>query len=384
MTPQPQVLVVGAGPVGLMAALELHRRGLRVSVVEEKDKGEAKSYAVVLHGRVLRALVELGLTDTLTWQGCPLKQVTLFSDGERRATLTLPAADEVSGGGLTLPQNVLRRALERTLHERGIDVRYGHRVVSLEEGQKAVTAHFAGPDASPTSVVADFVVGADGHDSTLRSLLGLPLVRRGPDETYAFFDVPRDPSAGNHVEIALTATFGSAMIPLHGGMMRYAFQLPTVPPPHAADVGLLKVLLFARMPWQRKAFERLEWSGVRTFRHTVVDRFGKGRVWLAGDAAHATSPLGVQSLNVGLYEARELAETIADCVRAGSPELLSARYEPRRRAEWHRLLASEPTAPLSPRVPDWVKRHFAKIVSSLPASGDDLDDLLDQLGLALP
>jgi 2-polyprenyl-6-methoxyphenol hydroxylase-like FAD-dependent oxidoreductase len=165
-------------------------------------------------------------------------------------------------------------------------------------------------------------------------------------------------------------------------MMRYAFQL-TAAPPGMPDRTVLKDLLSVRMPWHKNIPEHVEWSGVRSFGRRVVDRFGKGRVWLAGDAAHATSPLGVQSLNVGLHEARELAATLADCIRAESPDPLRSHYEVKRRAEWNRLLASNPGAPLAPQVPDWVRRHLAQIVSWLPASGDDLDDLLDQLGVNL-
>jgi 2-polyprenyl-6-methoxyphenol hydroxylase-like FAD-dependent oxidoreductase len=380
--PDTQVLVVGAGPVGLMAALQLHQRGIRVSIVDQNDRGDARSYAVGLHPRVLQTLIGLGLSETLRFQGCPLKHVTIFSEGEQRAVLKLPAASEVADGGLTLPQNVLRHALERTLHERGIDVRYRHRVVSLETGPRSVQIRLEGSDAWPAAADVDFVVGADGRESTVRKLLGLELVPKGPSETYVFFDVPRDPRAGNQVRLAFTDTFSSAMIPLHGGRMRYAFQVAATPqnPP---DPALLHDLLAVRMPWHRDTLERAEWSGVGTFGRAVVNLFGKGRVWLAGDAAHATSPLGVQSLNVGLHEARELAMTLNDCLRAGSPDLLHSRYETHRRAEWNRLLASGPGAPLSPRVPEWVRRHLSQIISALPASGDDLDDLLDQLGVAL-
>jgi 2-polyprenyl-6-methoxyphenol hydroxylase-like FAD-dependent oxidoreductase len=382
MSPQTQVLIVGAGPVGLMTALELHNRGINARIVEEKDKSDARSFAVVLHPRVLGTLIDLGLSETLLWQGCPLKHVAVFTEGEKRATLKLRAASEASEGGLTLPQNVLRHALERTLHERGIDVCYRQHLASLELNPASVHVRLTGPDAPASTLVTDFVVGADGRGSTIRAQLGLTFVPKGADETYAFFDVPRDPRAGNRIELALTGELSSAMIPLHGGMMRYAFQLAAAPL-EILDLKLLRALLAERLPWHHDAPERIEWSGVATFGRGVVDRFGYGRVWLAGDAAHATSPLGVQSLNVGLCEARELAATIADCARAGSLELLGSRYETQRRAEWNRLLAANPGAPLPPRVPQWVRQHLSRLISSLPVSGDDLDDALDQLGVSL-
>jgi 2-polyprenyl-6-methoxyphenol hydroxylase-like FAD-dependent oxidoreductase len=380
MTSRSQVLVVGAGPVGLMAALELHERGMRVSVVDRKGAGDARSYAVVLHPRVLRALIDRGLTQTLIWQGCELKEVVLFTDGKQRATLHLMPASEVSGGGLSLPQNVLRSALEGALRDRGIDVRYGHGLVSLKTSSASVVAELVGPDGGDT-VVADYVVGADGHESTVRKLLGIELKTKGPSESYVFFDVPKDPLSGTQVQLVLTDKWASAIIPLHGGMMRYAFQVPAAPV--TMDSALLKELLAQRMPWRSDDPESVEWSGRGQFQRAAVDQFGRDRVWLAGDAAHATSPLGVQSLNVGLHEARELATTIVECVRNASPALLQTRYQLHRQTEWNRLLATSPGAPFRHGLPDWVHRHLPRIVASLPASGDDLDDLLDQLGVSL-
>jgi 2-polyprenyl-6-methoxyphenol hydroxylase-like FAD-dependent oxidoreductase len=366
--------------VGLLTALELHERGISASVVDRKEAGDARSYAVVLHPRVLRALIDRGLTQTLIWQGCELKEVVLFTEGERRATLHLMPASEVSGGGLSLPQNVLRSALEGALRDRGIDVRYQHNLVSLEAGSSSVVADLVGPEGA-TTVVAEFVIGADGHDSTVRKLLDIELTSKGPSESYVFFDVPKDPLSGTQVQLVFTDALSSAIIPLHGGMMRYAFQVPSAP--RTMDLALLKDLLARRMPWRGDDVETIEWSGGGEFRRAAVEQFGRDRVWLAGDAAHATSPLGVQSLNVGLHEASELAAIVVECLRNASPALLAARYQARRQAEWNRLLATTPGAPLSARVPDWVKRHLPRIVASLPASGDDLDDLLDQLGVSL-
>jgi 2-polyprenyl-6-methoxyphenol hydroxylase-like FAD-dependent oxidoreductase len=383
MEQQTQVLVVGAGPVGLMTALELHERGVRVSVIEENDQRDARSYAVVLHPRTLRGLIDRGIGQALVWQGCPLKHVVIFSDGEKRAALNLPPASEVSEGGLSLPQGVLRDALEQALSSRGIPVRYGRRLVSVDQDETGVRSHWVSASGTPGSVLADFVVGADGRNSTVRKLLGVELRAQGPKETFLFFDVPRDPRSGVQIELALSARTSSAMIPLHGGMMRYAFQT-SEPPPRTPDRALLLDLRATRMPWHRDDIEHFEWSGVGEFGPALVDRFGDRRVWLAGDAAHQTSPLGVHSLNVGLFEAHELATGLTECLRGASRAVMGPRYEARRQTEWHRLLGSGADARLERKVPTWVRAHLAKLIPSLPASGDDLDDLLDQLGVSLP
>jgi 3-(3-hydroxy-phenyl)propionate hydroxylase len=377
-----RALVIGAGPVGLFTALELLERGVGVTIVDQKDPFDAQSFAVVLHPRMLAELIDRGLGEPLVWQGCPLKRVLIYSDGVKRATAELPAGSAVSEGGLTLPQSVLRRALESALRARGTEVRYRHRLVSLEQSATSVLARLSDPDGTSLSVQADFVLAADGHDSTVRKLIGVELLPRGSDEIYAFFDVSGDSSAGFQSELAFTGAFNDAMMPLHGGMRRYAFQLSDTPS-HPPDPIFLRELQSVRMPWHHGEAERVEWSGVAKFRRAVADHFGQGRVWLVGDAAHATNPLGVQSMNVGLYEGRQVAGLVDECLRGAPLHIFESRYEARSQSEWNRLLQPNLGGGLSPRVPAWIRDHVVRLVSCLPASGDDLDDLLDQLGVTL-
>jgi 2-polyprenyl-6-methoxyphenol hydroxylase-like FAD-dependent oxidoreductase len=111
----------------------------------------------------------------------------------------------------------------------------------------------------------------------------------------------------------------------------------------------------------------------------MCDRFGEGRVWLAGDAAHSTGALGAQSINVGMHEAHELAGRIASLLERPGAAALGTAYATQRRLEWERLFGVGASVPLTGRAPDWVRRHIAALLPSLPAAGDDLDDLLDQL-----
>jgi 2-polyprenyl-6-methoxyphenol hydroxylase-like FAD-dependent oxidoreductase len=113
----------------------------------------------------------------------------------------------------------------------------------------------------------------------------------------------------------------------------------------------------------------------------VVDRFGSGRAWLAGDAAHATGPVGVQSMNVGLREAHDLAERISAIVKSGDDLSTLERYDAERRHEWRRLLNLDaglrPTGPTSA----WSGERAERLLPCVPASGEDLDTLLRQAGI---
>jgi 2-polyprenyl-6-methoxyphenol hydroxylase-like FAD-dependent oxidoreductase len=388
------VLVVGAGPVGLLAALRLASRGVEVTVIDERERQEAASFAVVLHPRSVGLLGDLGVTEPLIWQGQSYTHVIVVADGERRAVLSVPTDGELVHGGLTLPQNVLRHALESELTRRGGEILYSHRLVSLEQdathvrsllepreprSTRAVESTGVTHESEPVTVTSAFVVGADGYDSSVRAALGISLVPHGQAEHFAFFDVLDEPDAGLHVELA----FGretAAMVPLHGGTARYTFQLDAVPT-HPLGPAALRALRAARMPWRSQEPRRTEWSGVRTFPRALAEKFGCGRVWLAGDACHATSPLGAQSLNVGLREARDLADAIVGCLEGHAVARLASGYETQRRLEWQRLLGVDSPPSFGPSTPSWVRHHIASLLAGLPASGDDLDDLLAQLGV---
>jgi 2-polyprenyl-6-methoxyphenol hydroxylase-like FAD-dependent oxidoreductase len=384
-----RVLVAGAGPVGLLSALCLRRRGIDVTVVDRHEAGEAKNFAVVLHPRTVALLANLGITETLLWHGHSFKRVAIFTGGERRASLDLIAPNDFAAGGLTLSQNVLRTALERTLRASGVEVRYRTRLMTFEQEPHAVharleTVEAAGAGGSTgqkaAQLSAEFLIGADGSESLVRAGLGIPLFARTAPETYAFFDVPGEAQAGRDAELALDAP-SCAMYPLHEGMTRYLFEL-TAAPPERLDDQTFRDLRRSRMPWQSAALGRVEWARSRDFRSMAVDRFGAGRVWLAGDAAHTTNPLGAQSLNVGLREGADLSNRIAECADGAPLEHLGARYNVERRAEWRRLMGLDAPS-WGPNTPAWVRQHFPRLLAGLPASGEDLDDLLDQVSAAV-
>src|SRR3954463_5723507 len=140
MERKTQVLVVGAGPVGLLAALRLKQRGLDVTVADQNERNTARSFAVVLHARTLAMLGDLGLFEPFVWQGQSFKRIVVFSGGERRAILDVPTFGELAEGGLTLPQNVLRNALELALQKEGVYVEYLHRLTSLRQDDPAPRA----------------------------------------------------------------------------------------------------------------------------------------------------------------------------------------------------------------------------------------------------
>ena len=385
------MLVVGAGPAGLVAAIRLREQGIAVRVIDEQTAETKRTYPVVLHPRTLHILASLGVTAPLEWRGRFIKHVAVYADGLRRVVMDLPSAEQLSPGAMTLPQDVLRQGLMNRLSSLGTEVEWKTRLVALEQSEGFVRmglvrrervegeAPALRPewlDVAAETTEADFVVGADGIRSTVRNALGIEMVERGPREAYVFYDVP-DVRAGDAAHLILEGGYGNTVYPLQGNLSRFSFQV-AVRTSQAPGLPELRELLASRLPWYKADPANFEWSGAAEFHPALASSFGERRVWLAGDAGHCTGPLGGQSINVGMHEADDLACRIAESLAHGLGPLGSG-YAEQRRIEWHRLFGLGSSAPSLARAPVWVSRNMAQLLPSLPVSGDDLDDVLEQL-----
>jgi 2-polyprenyl-6-methoxyphenol hydroxylase-like FAD-dependent oxidoreductase len=385
------VLVVGAGPAGLIAAIRLREQGVTVRVIDEQTAKSKRTYPVVLHPRTLHILASLGVTAPLEWRGRFIKHMAIYADDSRRLVLDLPSAEQLAPGAMTLPQDVLRQALMNRLASLGTVVEWKTRVVALEQSEGFVRVGLVhrervegeAPalkpewlDVAAETTEAEFVIGADGTRSTVRETLGIEMVDRGPREAYIFYDVP-DGRAGDEAHLILAAGYGSAVYPLQGNLSRFSFQVAVLAA-QAPGLTELRELLRTRMPWYTTDPATFEWSGAAEFHPSLASSFGERRVWLAGDAAHSTGPLGAQSINVGIHEADDLARRISQRLADG-PGPLGYGYAEQRRIEWHRLFGLEPSVPSLARAPAWVSQNIAQLLPALPVSGDDLDDVLEQL-----
>jgi 3-(3-hydroxy-phenyl)propionate hydroxylase len=167
---------------------------------------------------------------------------------------------------------------------------------------------------------------------------------------------------------------------MSGGRARWSFQVSEAPQP-VADAGHLARLLQERAPWFVPAPDEIFWGTAVRFERYLVDRYGKDRVWLAGDSAHATGPLGVQSMNVGFREARALAERFDEILRGGGSLDGLRAYGDGFRSEWQKLLGTSGRLDPVPGAAGWVGEAASRLRSSLPASGQALSALLRQAGL---
>lgn len=233
------VLIVGAGPVGLVAAIRLRLAGIQVRVIEAQQAEAKRTYPVVLHPRTLQLLTSLGLSAPLAWRGRYIKHLAVYSDNLRRVVLDVPSAEEVAPGAMTLPQDVLRQALMQRLTSLGAAVEWQTCLVTLEQDCDSVKVELvqrervegAAPslksawhDVAAATSTAEFVIGADGRGSTVRAALGATMFEHGEPETYLFYDAP-DRRAGDEAHLVFAAGYGNSVYPLQGGVSRFSFRV---------------------------------------------------------------------------------------------------------------------------------------------------------------
>jgi NADPH-dependent dioxygenase len=410
---QTDALVVGAGPTGLVAALSLAKAGLSVEVIDEAWRQAGHSYALALHPRSLNLLDELGVASQAADSGRKLPSLTLLAGDEPRQSLRCGARDDRFPYLLSLPQSGLERLLTDALAQLGVKVRWSHRLASLEPNGDAVVAtverlekesggygvaHTEWAVAATQSFRAGFVIGADGHRSLVRRALGTPLDEAGPSQVFAIFECLA-PNAGDEERLVLREDSVNALWPLPDGRARWSLEV-AAPEVSAADryKGRLTTmlgerffphldesrtrdLLAERASWFASRAGEIGWSIEVRFERRLAASFGRGRIWLAGDAAHLTGPAGMQSMNAGLAEAHQLATSIARIRRgqAGLDELEA--YGRERLADWGFLLGLRGGLRPNAGASDFVARNAARLLPCLPATPADLPPLAAQLGL---
>jgi 2-polyprenyl-6-methoxyphenol hydroxylase-like FAD-dependent oxidoreductase len=412
---ETEVLVVGAGPVGMMTALQLAEKGISVKIIDQGWRAATHSYACALHPATLSLLDRCGMLKSVREAAWRIDSISLYDSCCRHADLKLSDLPHMLPCALTLPQSAFESLLERRLGDQfGIHVDWNHRVNSIALGKSGAVScvdklgqsakGYIVPEWDWTvqkemQVNSVFVVGADGHDSTVRRRLGIDYLVEGDPEMFAVFEFETETSPGNEVKVVIDNNLVSVLWPLSDNRARWSFQLdiknseefPTKDRDTArllrADIDEIKRnyaqgLARSRAPWFDGKIHDVVWSARICFQPGLAARFGALRGWLVGDAAHQTGPVGVQSLNAGLAEAEDLAAKLASVLRDSFPLRLLETYDKTHRHDWKKLLAATAAAkPAQEPQSDWFKNNAPRILGSLPATGEDLSKLAAKIGL---
>jgi 3-(3-hydroxy-phenyl)propionate hydroxylase len=297
---------------------------------------------------------------------------------------------------LIVRQSLLERAAEEALARYDQKVHWAHRLQSLDAVGDTVRAEIATLDAvasgypvaqtewivaSSQSIHPAYVIGADGYDSAVRRMAGFEMDGQDGGQLFSVYEVEATGDLPDEMRVMLDPDLTSVYWPLEHGRCRFGFQI-RADSEHVPSMERLAQLMTARAPWCAARPTQIYWSTLGLFESRLVRSFGRGNIWLAGDAAHQAAPVSVQSMNSGLVEARELAIRIARILHGeGTPVLLDV-FAAETAETWRRYVsAGNVVRPLAAADP-WVTKNAARIVECVPASGEDLEPLLAQLGLS--
>lgn len=410
-----QVLVVGAGPVGLFAALELARQGVGVRIIDKDWRTGAHSYALALHPESLALLEPAGLLDRVLDQAYPVYTVGFYDPAGRRAEVRLATGDDRRSALAVLPQDVFEKLLEDALREAGTAVSWNHELAALAQGDRSATATVdklnkdtVGYAVAHTEWVVEriselevpFVIGADGHRSAVRRALEIDFPEVGPSQHFAVFEFKTGADLGHQMRVVLGEHTTDVLWPLPDGRCRWSFELPDFAAPAASrakgrigvQVGTaqypvlaeenLRKLVAARASWFSGDVGEVQWRLLVRFERRLAGSFGRDRAWLAGDSGHITGPVGMQSMNAGLREAADLAGIVAGLVRGEAAADRLAAYGRDRTACWRRLLGLEGSPQPTGAADPWVAAHAERIAACLPAATrEGMARLAGQVGL---
>jgi 3-(3-hydroxy-phenyl)propionate hydroxylase len=228
-----------------------------------------------------------------------------------------------------------------------------------------------------------YVIGADGYDSAVRRMSGIEMDEHGAGQLFSVYEIEAAGELPAEVRVIVDPELTSVYWPLEEGRCRWGFQIRDASE-HTASMERLEQLIATRAPWCTARPTLMYWSTVGLFERRLTRSFGKGRVWLAGDAAHQAAPVGVHSMNSGLVEARELSTRISRILHGDGPSSLLDEFATETHDMWQRLLNADSVRALpgSGGVGDpWVRQIGSRLLGCIPASGDDLEPLLKQIAL---
>lgn len=328
------VLIIGAGPTGLVLALGLTRQGVRVRIVDAAAEPGTTSRALAVAARTLELYRQLGLSEAVVERGVKVGAANLWIRGEQVGRLKVGEMGEGLSPFpyvLMFPQDEHERLLIARLEQEGVRVERPARLESFRGDDEHVLTLLRGRDGSLEECSARFLAGCDGARSTVRQALDIGFPGGTYEHLFYVADVEASgPVLNRELHVDLDEADFLGLFPLF--KEGHARLIGTVRDDAAARGDALRwedVSQHALSGMQLKV-AKVNWFSTYRVHHRVASRFRDGRVFLLGDAAHIHSPVGGQGMNTGIGDAVNLAWKLAAVIRKGADARLLDTYEPER------------------------------------------------------
>lgn len=328
----PSVLIVGAGPTGLLLALWLARRGVLFRIVDGKSGPGQASRAMAVQARTLEFYRQLGFADAVVASGVPMDTLHLWEGGHEAAVMPLGDFGRDQSPYpfvLSYPQDDHERLLVAKLAESGVNVEWNTELVSFTQDDAGVRATLRKGGTEET-LEAAYLCGCDGAHSAVRHGLDIGFPGGTYDQRFyvADADVTGRSAQDHDIVICMEESGFGLCLPVRStGMHRLIGAVPSEAGEAPTDFEAIRPTVERIMGLQVRS---VNWFSTYQVHHRVADRFRQGRAFLLGDAGHVHSPAGGQGMNTGLGDAVNLAWKLASVLKDGASPGLLDTYEPER------------------------------------------------------
>jgi 2-polyprenyl-6-methoxyphenol hydroxylase-like FAD-dependent oxidoreductase len=382
MNDKPSVLIVGAGPTGLVMAHELARDGVECRVVDKSAHRAMQSRAIAIHSRTVETFELMGLVDDFLAAGHRITGVNVFGDSGRIAHVDFRSLDTRYPYVLGTPQDETERILEEHVGRLGVQIERNTELVALAQRDASVSARLRAADRTE-EIEAEWVLGCDGAHSMVREQMGIPFSGATYPELFVLADVkiaggldPADAQVWLHRDGAL------AFFPLPEDRWRLIVANSPAEWKDQPSLEQCQGLVDERGPGNIRLFDP-RWSAVFRIHRREAGRFRQGRVFLLGDAAHIHSPVGGQGMNMGIHDAVNLAWKLSSVLRNGGNPLLLDSYEAERKPIDEAVIRQTDRATrlvsLHGSVTRFVRDHLMSLMTRIPAVAEKLGETISGL-----
>jgi 2-polyprenyl-6-methoxyphenol hydroxylase-like FAD-dependent oxidoreductase len=328
------VLIVGAGPTGLVLALWLTRLGRRVRIIDKTAEPGTTSRALALHARTLELYRQLDLTDAVIARATRGVAMNMWVQGHRKARVPLGAIGE----GITpypfiyvFPQDEHERLLVDRLAALGVSVERRRELVEFSDDGTGIRARLRTDQGEETGCRSTYIVGCDGARSTVRQQIGVGFPGGTYRQVFYVADVEGSgPALNGEVNVALDTADFILVFPMAGEGRARLVGVVSDEGAERADTLTFEDVSRTAIDALKLQVSKVNWFSTYRVHHRVADRFREGRAFLAGDAGHVHSPAGGQGMNTGIGDAINLAWKLAAALEGQAPDEILDTYETER------------------------------------------------------
>jgi 2-polyprenyl-6-methoxyphenol hydroxylase-like FAD-dependent oxidoreductase len=340
------VLIVGAGPTGLTAAMELARLGVRVRVVDKAGEPSTTSKALAIQARTLELLRPRGVGDEMLRRGQKASGTAIYGRGRKLATVELDRAPGRFNHILLLPQAETEELLTEQVRAHGVEVERGVELLSFSQDAHGVRAVLKDGAGGEETVEAAYLISAEGAHSSVRHALGLSFEGRALAQRYLLADLYIDGDIReDQLSVFLAKDGFVAVFPMAGRR----FRVMATDPETSAAEDEVPALATLQAIWDHvvplpAGLRDPQWRSRFRINSRYVSALRAGRVFLGGDAAHVHSPAGGQGMNTGIQDMINLSWKLAMVIKGQAGPALLDTYQSDRHSVIAALVRATETA----------------------------------------